>query len=186
MQRRFLVIALLFCLPLSAWAFIKPVRVVEAFFSVSCTNESICTDDPSRQQEASELYEGAFQFVASSITPLQKRPLVVFCASEACYQSFGFHKSSAESVGSFCIVVSPRAWKPFFVRHEMIHRLQTQQLGSFKMYTEPQWAIEGMAYSLSEDPRPTLAEPFQRYRSQFNTWYQSVGKEHLWAEVAKQ
>ena len=109
----------------------------------------------------------------------------MFCASEGCYQSFGFKNASAESIGRFCIVVSPRAWKPYYIRHEMIHRLQAQQLGLFTMWREPQWFIEGIAYSLSEDPRPMIAEPFQQYRSQFETWYREVGKERLWAEARK-
>jgi len=41
-----------------------------------------------------------------------------------------------------------------------------------------------MAYSLSEDPRVTLAEPFQQYRSQFEAWYAKVGKDRLWVEAS--
>jgi hypothetical protein len=33
------------------------------------------------------------------------------------------------------------------------------------------WLIEGMAYSLSNDPRSELHEPFESYRQQFNNWY---------------
>jgi hypothetical protein len=185
MSKRLLLVVVLCCVPLAAWAFIKPARVLETFAGISCVGDVVCTDDLSRYQEASELYEGALQFLASSIAPLEKRPLVIFCTSEACYQSLAFSKSSARSIGSFCIIVSPRGWKPFYVRHEMIHHLQVQQLGAFKRFGKPTWFIEGMAYSLSEDPRPELAQPFQQYRSQFNEWYRVVGKEHLWDEASK-
>jgi hypothetical protein len=67
----------------------------------------------------------------------------------------------------------------------MIHRLQIQRLGIFAMWRAPQWFVEGMAYSLSEDPRPLLAEAFQQYRSQFEAWYRQVGEERLWVEVRK-
>lgn len=40
--------------------------------------------------------------------------------------------------------------------------------------------IEGMAYALSDDPRPELSEPYQTYRVRFEEWYRSVGKEMLW------
>ena len=46
-----------------------------------------------------------------------------------------------------------------------------------------EWFIEGMAYSLSEDPRAKLPEPFERYRSQFEAWLRSVGREHLWEQA---
>jgi hypothetical protein len=40
-----------------------------------------------------------------------------------------------------------------------------------------------MAYSLSEDPRQKLSEPFEQYRSKFEVWYRLVGKEQLWTEA---
>jgi hypothetical protein len=184
-MQRLAALATLCCVPVVTWAYMRPARIFETFMGVSCTGDEICTDDPSRYREALELYDGALTFVTSSIGTLEKRPLVVFCASEGCFRSFGFRNASAESVGRFCIVVSPRAWKPFYVRHEMIHRLQAQELGLVTMWLEPQWFIEGMAYSLSEDPRRALAEPFQQYRAQFEAWYQGVGKERLWAEARK-
>ena len=33
-----------------------------------------------------------------------------------------------------------------------------------------QWLSEGMAYSLSDDPREQLSEPFQTHRTKFNDW----------------
>jgi len=185
MAKRLIAVAMLCCAPVVTLAYMRPAKIFETFMGVCCTGGEICTDDPSRYREAAELYDGALAFVAASIGPLQKRPLVVFCASERCFQSFGFRNASAESIGRFCIVVSPRGWKPFYVRHEMIHRLQTQELGLTTMWLAPRWFVEGMAYSLSEDPRPELAEPFQQYRSQFESWYLGSGKKRLWAEARK-
>jgi hypothetical protein len=183
--QRSLLFALLYCMPLTNWAFVKPVRAVETFAGVSCVENTICTDDPSRNPEASKLYEEALQFADSSIAPLEHRPLVIFCSSEACYHSFGYGNSTAMSIGDFLIILGPRAWTPYYLRHEMIHRLQAQRLGALKMLLEPEWFIEGMAYSLSQDPHTELAEPFQEYRSHFQTWYQGVGKARLWQEAAR-
>jgi hypothetical protein len=71
------------------------------------------------------------------------------------------------------------------VRHEMIHHLQKERLGNLRCWlVTPEWFFEGMAYALSEDPRATLAEPWQQYRSRFLAWYQRVGKARLWAEAS--
>jgi len=183
MLNRILIIAVALCIPLVALAYARPARVVQVFADVSCIADTICIDDSARSQEASQLYEEALAFLAETIAPLDKRPLVVFCASDECYRSFGHSNASARSVGAFCIVIGPRAWKSYYVRHEMIHRLQAQQLGVLRMYGEPEWFIEGMAYSLSQDPRPDLAQPFQSFRSTFDTWYRRVGREHLWSEA---
>lgn len=51
-----------------------------------------------------------------------------------------------------------------------------------KAWREPNWFMEGMAYSLSEDPGQKLSEPFEQYRSQFEDWYRLAGKERLWTE----
>ena len=126
MLKRWLLVAFLSVIPITVWALVKPSRVLETFKDVSCVSGLICTDDMSRYSEASELYNEALTFLSVSLTPLQEKPLVVFCATEACYHSFGFSGSKGQSIGSFCIVISPRGWTPYIVRHEMIHRLQRQ------------------------------------------------------------
>lgn len=183
MLKRLLLIGML-CIPVAAWAFIKPVRVVAPELTgLSCMNDILCTDDISRYQEASKLYDEALNFVDASISPIKNKPRVVFCNTDTCFQSFGFKKQAGATIGSFGIVISPRAWKPYYVRHEMIHHLQNEKLGMVKTWSNPQWFTEGMAYALSDDPRQKLSEPFERYRSQFADWYQRVGKDRLWAEA---
>lgn len=187
LKRTMMVTLPLLLVPLAAWAFFKPVRILAPESAgVSCVTEAICIDDSSRLVEASRLYENAIQFVGGSVGEIANKPRVIFCATEACFQSFGFKLASANTIGTFGIVISPRAWEPYYVRHEMIHHLQKERLGNIKGWlVTPNWFIEGMAYSLSEDPHPTLPEPWQQYRSQFDAWFQQVGKEHLWVEAAK-
>ncbi|MDD4913066.1 MAG: hypothetical protein PHP57_12290 [Sideroxydans sp.] len=183
-MKRFLLIAVLL-IPVAAWAFIKPVRVVAPeLVGISCGSEFVCTDDASRYQEAAALYDEALHFIGSAVGSIEKPPRVIFCSTDECFQSFGLGKRSAATIGTFGIVISPRAWKPFYVRHEMIHHLQNKRLGMIKMWRAPQWFVEGMAYSLSEDPRPKLSEPFEHYRSQFKDWYTQVGKELLWTKAS--
>lgn len=183
MLKRLLFIAVL-SIPVAAWAFIKPVRIVAPELAgFSCVGDYICTDDVLRSQEAATLYNEALHFVASSVGPIETKPRVTFCSTDACFRSFGLEKPSALTIGTFGIVISPRAWKPHYVRHEMIHHLQAEKLGIIKVWLGPKWLIEGMAYALSEDPRPKLSEPFEQYRSQFAQWYRQVGKEGLWTEA---
>jgi len=68
----------------------------------------------------------------------------------------------------------------------MIHHLQKERLRNIKAWLiTPEWFMEGMAYSLSDDPRPTLAPSWQQYRSEFEAWYRQVGKERLWTEASR-
>lgn len=185
MLKRLLLVALL-ATPMAAWAILKPIRVLAPELNgVSCPSDIICTDDPSRYDEALSLYESAHQFVESSVGQMERKPRVVFCATDSCFQAFGLGRRSAATIGKMAIVVSPRAWQPHYVRHEMLHHLQNERLGSLKAWlVSPEWFVEGMAYSLSEDPRPVLGEPWQQDRTKFQVWYRQVGKEHLWEAAA--
>jgi hypothetical protein len=188
--RQILKPSLIVCLlasPAIAWAMFKPIRVLAPEWAgdISCVSSRICIDNALRYREASELYEGALRFVASAVGPFQHNPRVVFCSTEDCFRSFGFIKASASTVGNFGIVISPRGWTPYYVRHEMVHHLQAEQLGALTLWLGPEWFIEGMAYSLSKDPRRPLSEPWQQHRAEFEGWYQKVGKERLWEEARK-
>lgn len=185
MRKLLLLSCILCCLPVAAWAFIKPVRVVapQWVHSIDCVNAEICLEDTSRIQEASDLYQDALQFISSAAGPFQKRPRVVFCSTETCFQSFGFKRAAAITFGTSGIVISPRGWTPYYVRHEMIHHLQAEQLGVLIHWLGPEWFVEGMAYHLSEDPRHPLSNPWEQHRTKFHSWYRKVGKEHLWSEA---
>ena len=172
-------VGMLACAPL-AYAIARPIQVLQSL-GFSCLNERICTEDPAHLAEASQLYEGSVEFLASSVAPLQKKPLAVFCSTPSCYSFTGESGSAAKTVGKFIIVISPRGWKPYVVRHEMIHRLQGEKLGVFGMYEKPEWFVEGMAYALSQDPREPLVEPFESERARFRAWYAGIDKERLWS-----
>ena len=174
------------CIPVAAWAFCKPTRVLAPELNgVSCLDEYICTDDSSRYERAAELYEEAYAFVSSSVGTIERRPRVVFCSSRECFRSFGFDEAAARTVGVSGIVIAPHGWKYYYLRHEMIHHLQAERMGVFRQWRSPYWFKEGMAYALSGDPRSDLAEPWQRYRLQFESWYRSVGMDRLWEEAGE-
>jgi hypothetical protein len=64
----------------------------------------------------------------------------------------------------------------------LIHHLQMENIGSLHaLFFTPTWFIEGMAYSLSEDPRRPLPQPLEGWRSEFERWLPSVQNQDLWA-----
>ena len=176
----------LLLIPGASWAFYKPVRVLAPELNgVTCVSDIVCMEDVSRHAEASRLYDDAFEFVNAAVDEIEERPRAIFCTSQDCFESFGFDRAGAHAVGISGIVVGPRGWKPHYVRHEMIHHLQAERLGVFTQWRSPKWFKEGMAYALSRDPRPVLSEPWEGYRLRFRAWFNSVGREHLWAEAKR-
>lgn len=176
-----LALVAVFCIPVAVWAFYKPVRVVTPnLMGLSCMNDAICTDAPSRLAEAAGLYTAALKYVEASIGSVEAQPRVVFCSTIECGERFGLGNRSALTLGTLGSVIGADAWKPYYVRHEMIHYVQSERLGMLKAWREPKWFSEGMAYALSGDPRSRLKEPFEQYRTEFLQWYGTVGKQRLW------
>lgn len=183
MVKGMLLIALL-ALPVAAWAFVKPVRVLAPQLAGLTCHGRVCVDDLSRLSEATGLYESAAQYIRDNVGVFQAEPRAVFCSTKACSESFGFTSMLAYTVATFGVVISDRGWRPYLVRHELIHHLQNEHLGSLRMrLLKPLWFREGMAYALSEDPRKPLPAPLQGYRSEFETWLERVDRSQLWSEA---
>ena len=137
-------------------------------------------------KKLSILKDEAVSFVEAKLGPMQKIPRVVFCSTQACAKTFGFTSNGAYNVGTVGMVVGPRGWKPYFVRHELIHHVQMEHIGTWHAWLfTPTWFLEGMAYSMSQDPRRPLPEPLEAYRTEFESWYTSINSESLWAAAAK-
>ena len=180
-----LVLATLSALPLVTWAAFKPIRVLAPQLAgVQCPDSSICVDDLTKLDHARALRDESVGFVESRVGKLSNIPKYIFCSSDECAKSFGFTSNAAYHVGTFGIVIGPRGWHAHFARHELIHHLQMENIGSLHalMFT-PTWFIEGMAYSLSEDPRRPLPQPLEEWRSQFESWYPTVSQQDLWARA---
>jgi hypothetical protein len=89
------------------------------------------------------------------------------------------------TLGTLGTVIGPRAWKPYYVRHELIHQAQGQRIGVIALLFEPGWVVEGMAYGLSEDPRVPLAEPFESQRKEFLRWYGAIEPRAIWPALSR-
>ncbi|MFK5914689.1 MAG: hypothetical protein QM484_09950 [Woeseiaceae bacterium] len=172
--------------PLASWALYKPMRVLSPELNgITCTKNNICIENTDRLSEATSLYNNALLFVNSSVENIKNKPRITFCSSEKCYNSFGFHApAKATTVGISGIVVSPRGWNEYFIRHEIIHHLQSEKLGVFNQLLSPIWFKEGMAYSLSEDTQQLL-EPWESHKNKFNNWYSNINKDEIWTHAKK-
>ncbi|WGS83994.1 hypothetical protein [Methylomonas sp. UP202] len=159
-------------LPISAFAFFKPVRVlIPEAFGVRCNEQNLCIDDFSQLAAAQSLLYDSKSYLAAQWGLSIGEPKIIFCSTEQCRSTFGLANKAGFTLGSFAIAIAPRAWQPHYVAHELIHHWQADQFGSLVLLTGEQWLIEGMAYALSNDPRVGLHEPFESYRQSFNDWY---------------
>lgn len=182
MKRRYHAIAaagLAIALP---FAFVKPLRVVAPALvpGVTCPRQDICIDDPAKLDGAQQLYRDGYAHAEAAVGHFRDTPRVVFCATPACADAFGLGRRAAEAVGNVGVVVAPRGWRSFYLAHELIHFRQAEVLGNVAVATRPRWLIEGMAYSLSGDPRHSLGEPLESWRAQFDAWHASLGARDLW------
>lgn len=176
-----LALVLLVCTPLAAWALVKPVRVVApSLAGLQCAEHGVCVENESDRPEADRLHAEAASFVAAHVGAVTGSPQLVFCSTQACADTFGLGRRSAVALGTVGMVIGPRAWEPYYVRHELIHLVQAQRLGTIPLLLRPAWWTEGMAYTLSEDPRVELGQPLQDYRTRFRAWFAQVGQAGLW------
>ncbi|AOI76806.1 hypothetical protein [Burkholderia sp. NRF60-BP8] len=178
----FALAGLLVALPIAAYALVKPLRVVAPALvpGVSCPSADICTDDVATLGAAQQLYRDGAARAAAAVGVFRAAPRIVFCSTRACADAFGLGTRAALTLGDFGIVIAPRGWQTYFLAHELIHHRQAEVLGNLAVLTKPRWLIEGMAYSLSDDPRHPLAQPFESWRTQFAAWNAARGTQPLW------
>ncbi|MDD2661758.1 hypothetical protein [Rhodoferax sp.] len=173
--------------PVTAWAAFKPIRVLAPeLLGLHCSSQGVCVDDLARLGEATALKAEAAAFVGMKVGRISHVPRAVFCSTAECAKAFGFTHQGAYNVGTFGLAISPRGWHPHFVRHELIHHLQNERLGTLNAwFFKPNWLLEGMAYSLSEDPRRPLPQPLEGWRSRFEQWLPSIGNQSIWQAAEK-
>lgn len=179
------IVAVSIVLPIFVLALYKPSRVfAPTFFAVTCSLNGICVDDESRRAEAEELYKLSSNELQVRLgSYLSYKPKLIFCSEQKCFETFGFNKASAQTLGTVATVIGPKGWKKYYLKHELIHQWQADKLGGITMYLAPQWVREGMAYALSNDPRSRLSEPWQSYREKFMAWYSGIDQKNLIVEL---
>jgi hypothetical protein len=169
--------------PVATLAIPSPLRALApGLFGLVCEGR-VCVDDARRLAEAQELVRSARANVEQKLGAPHTFPLALFCSSEQCFRTFGNRRSTAETFGGKAMLIGPRGWAAHFVRHELIHAAQYEKLGFIRAWRGPQWITEGMAYSLSEDPRRPLPAQLEAWRAQYESRLGAERGAALWARV---
>jgi hypothetical protein len=67
-----LILTILIVVPLAAWMIVKPIRVIAPLlFDITCPDVSVCVEDVTQFQAASQLYSEAVIFVGTTIDPIK-------------------------------------------------------------------------------------------------------------------
>lgn len=170
-------------IPVATLAIPSPLRALApGLFGLVC-EERVCVDDARRLAEAQELVRSALADIGAKLGALDPPRTMIFCASEECYGKFGKRRSTSVTFGGKAILIGPRGWAAHFVRHELIHAAQYEKLGVIRAWRGPQWITEGMAYSLSEDPRRPLPARLEAWRAQYERRLGAERGAALWARV---
>ena len=104
-----LVIILMILTPVAALAFFKPSRVfLPALAGISCPERAFCIEDTNRLTEARALLVAATHDVEARLGRFDQPPKFIFCSSQACFESFGFKKAAAQTLGKTGTVIGPR------------------------------------------------------------------------------
>jgi hypothetical protein len=165
-------VAALLLFPLSAFAFYKPIRVlIPEAFGVTCHEHNVCVEDAAQFDTAAALLDVSKRELGTHWGLSVGEPKIVFCSTEKCRKTFGLSQRAGLTLGTLGILIAPRGWERHYVAHELIHYWQAETFGILTGLVGEQWLIEGMAYSLSNDPREKLHEPFESYRQKFTEWY---------------
>lgn len=169
---------------LAACALYKPLRVLTPeTFGLTCMSDDICVEDPATITEAIALGDNALRFVEENVGPLRQPPRVLFCGSEECFARFENPKVAALYFwGLDTLLINDKGWQDYVLRHELIHHWQVENFGAVRSSKFPRWYIEGMAHSLSRDPRTRCHEQISRdgARSSMHGWKRvMIGGNHL-------
>ena len=185
MKKLWWIILVVALLPFAIGIFFKPSRVfLPELVGVKCPMENLCIDDVDRLDEAKNISKEAIESIQGKLGNLSYKPKFIFCSMQKCFESFGFKKAAAQTLGTVVTVVGPRGWTGYYIEHELVHQWLADKFGGFQLWlSAPDWLTEGMAYTFSDDPRTELSEPWQSYRSKFKLWYRDIDKRNLVEEI---
>lgn len=186
---RIIIIVLLSALIVISLCFIfyKPLHVVSPkIYGLRKIGPKLYIDNIDKRNDALIQYNNSIQELSTIGFKYEKYPTIIFCYDNKSYERFGFKESAARSIEGIAIILGPRGiTETYFLKHELIHYWQEKNLGIFYNLNYPKRIIEGMAYSISNDLRHPLEEPWEDYRNKFEDWYNSIDKNNLIFEIRK-
>jgi len=167
--------------------FYKPLHAIAPkIYGMNKIGPTIYIYDIDKRKDALIQYNDSIKELSSIGFKYENYPKIIYCYDQISYERFGFKQSAARSIEGIAIILGPRGiTETYFLKHELIHYWQEKNLGIFYNLNYPKWVIEGMAYSISNDLRHPLEEPWEGYRKKFEEWYNSIDKMNLVVEMRK-
>jgi hypothetical protein len=172
-------------LPVGAWAFLKPVRILAPELNGVTCYDAVCVEEPAQLQRARKLQHDAIDQIAIKLVPLSEAPLTVFCSTRACYHSFGGGMERGATLFNLGVILPPDSWVPHIVEHEYIHMLQSQELGLLGRQKTPAWFKEGMPFLISAPPAYDLPDYAKPLVAEYQAWELRVGRKNVWQVIDK-
>jgi hypothetical protein len=169
-------------LPIGAWSFFKPIRVIAPELNGLTCAGAVCVENLSTLSRAEELHATAMGNIAGKLRPLSSPPRAMFCSTKKCYQSFG-GRGAGIAVFNLGVVIAPESWNLHIVEHELIHMLQAQELGLRGRERTPMWFKEGMPFYISDPPEADLPDYAKPWVAEYMAWEQRVGRENVWSQI---
>ena len=170
-------------IPVAAWGFFKPIRIVAPQLNgVTCVG-AVCVENLSALPAAERLHAEAMSNIAAKLRPLASPPRAVFCSTRACYQSFGGGLERGAAIFNLGIIIPPDSWQTYIVEHELIHMLQAQELGLRGRERTPAWFKEGMPFFVSAPPAFDLPDYARPLVTEYRAWEQRVGRDNVWTAI---
>ena len=171
--------------PVGAWAYFKPVRILAPELNGVTCDGAVCVEDNAQLEQAHKLQRDAIERVAKQLVPLRELPLTVFCSTRACYHSFGGGMERGATLFHLGVILPPESWVPHIVEHEYIHMLQAQELGLMGRQRTPDWFKEGMPFFISAPPAYDLPDYARPLVAKYRAWEQRVGRKNVWQAVGE-
>ena len=162
------------------WVGFKPVRIFAPGLNAVSCKDRVCVEDAADFPRAQRLQRDALAQVGRTLVPLERAPLTVFCASRACYRSFGGGMERGATLFDWGVILPPESWVPHIVEHEYIHMLQAEQLGLLGRQRTPDWYKEGMPFLLSNPPPHDLPGYARPLAAKYQAWEGKVGRANVW------
>jgi len=106
---------------------------------IECPKDRICIDDETRLEQAETLSQLAIADIEGKLEGFSFSPKFIFCATQQCFESFGFKSASAQALGTVATVIDPKGWHDYYWKHELIHQWQADKIGSVTVLFVPEW-----------------------------------------------
>jgi hypothetical protein len=106
-----------------------------------------------QRAEILKLVSGAEQQVRRYYGSATAKPKLLFCSREETFQSFGGTKQTGLTVLGYASLFSPRGLSVPIVAHEWSHVEFYSRVDLRRWLGVPQWFDEGLAVTVSEEPR---------------------------------